>query len=174
MVAADRPVSLILKERSEDRKSEVRSLAARCLAYLDSFEILVKEFSDDRQRSYWKSEFDVLRQSLSRSPETAAAVRKVLESYCGADAANLYRLSWGYSPEQLRQGGDRELVEFLDHGSLAVRVFAFENLQRITNKTLLYMPWANDRKSSIQNWRKQLQSGAILYESLPSPLHSDG
>jgi len=53
-------------------------------------------------------------------------------------------------------------------------VFAFENLQRITNKTLLYMPWANDRKSSIQNWRKQLQSGAILYESLPSPLHSDG
>ncbi len=63
-IVEDRPVSLILKERSEDRKSEVRSLAARCLAYLDSFETLVKEFGDDRQRSYWTPEFNVLRQSL--------------------------------------------------------------------------------------------------------------
>lgn len=170
MVVADRPVSLILRECGEDRKSEVRSLAARCLAYLDSFEMLVKEFGDDRQRSYWKSGFDVLRQSLSRSPETAISVRKVLESYCGADAADLYRLSWGYSPDQLRQGADRELVDFLDHGSLAIRVLAFENLQRITRKTLFYMPWSNDRKSSIQGWKKQLQGGAILYESVPSPL----
>jgi hypothetical protein len=174
LVVEDRPVSLILKERGADRKSELRSLAARCLAYLDSFEALVKEFGDDRQRAYWTSEFDVLRQSLSRSPESAAKVRKVLESYCGADAANLYRLSWGYSPEQLGQGGDRELVEFLDHDSLAVRVFAFENLQRITNKTLYYLPWSNDRKSSLQSWKKQLQSGAVLYESLPSPLQSGG
>jgi len=172
-VVADRPVSLILKERCQDRKSEVRSLAARCLAYLDSFEMLVKEFGDDRQRSYWTAEFDVLRQSLSRSPETAAAVRKVLESYCGDDATDLYHLSWGYSPEQLQQGADRELVDFLDHDSLAVRVFAFENLQRITNKTLLYMPWTNDRRSSIQSWKKQLLGGAIVYESLPSPLQND-
>ena len=86
---------------------------------------------------------------------------------------DLFRLSWGYSPEQLQQGGDRELVEFLDHDSLAIRVFAFENLQRITNKTLFFMPWANDRKSSVQSWKKQLQSGAIVYESLPSPLQSD-
>ncbi len=172
-VVADRPVSLILKERCQDRKSEVRSLAARCLAYLDSFEMLVKEFGDDRQRSYWSAEFSVLRQSFSRSPETAGSVRKMLESFCGADAANLYRLSWGYSPEQLQQGADRELVEFLDHDSLAVRVFAFENLQRITNKTLLYMPWTNDRRSSIQSWRKQLQGGAIVYESLPSPMQNN-
>jgi len=65
------------------------------------------------------------------------------------------------------------LVEFLDHDSLAVRVFAFENLQRITNKTLLYMPWTNDRRSSIQSWRKQLQGGAIVYESLPSPMQNN-
>ena len=172
-VVEDRPVSLILRERGGDRKSEVRSLAARCLAYLDSFEMLVKEFGDDRQRAYWTPEFGVFRQSLSRGPETAARVRKVLESYCGADATRLYRLSWGYSPEQLRQGGDQELVGFLDHDSLTVRVFAFENLQQITGKSLFYMPWANDRKSSVQSWRKQLDSGGILYESLPSPLRSD-
>lgn len=173
-IALDRPVSLTLRERTEDRKSEIRSLAARCLASLDSFETLVKEFSDDRQRSYWTAEYDTLRQSLSRSPETAANVRKALEAFSGADAADLYRLSWGYSAEQLREGSDRELVEFLEHDSLQIRVFAFENLQRITKKTLLYLPevLAARRKSSVQRWKEQLQNGAIVYETLPSPLQN--
>ncbi|MCU0876126.1 MAG: hypothetical protein MUE50_27710, partial [Pirellulaceae bacterium] len=171
-IALDRPVSLTLRERTEDRKSEIRSLAARCLAYLDSFETLVKEFGDDRQRSYWTAEYDALRQSLSRSPETAAKVRKALEAFSGADAADLYRLSWGYSVEQLREGGDKKLVEFLDHDSLQIRVFAFENLQRITKKTLLYLPEvaATRRRSSVQRWKEQLENGAIVYETLPSPL----
>lgn len=173
-IAPDRPVSLTLRERSEDRKSEIRSLAARCLAYLDSFETLIQEFDDDRQRAYWTAEYDVLRQSLLRNPETAAKVRQVLEAFCGADAAELYRLSWGYSIEQLREGADRHLVDLLDHASLRVRVFAFENLQRITKKTLLYMPEvsAARRKSSIQRWKEQLQNGAIVYETLPTPLQN--
>ncbi len=173
-IALDRPVSLTLRERTEDRKSEIRSLAARCLAYLDSFETLVKEFGDDRQRSYWTTEFDALRQSLSRNPEAAAKVRKALEAFNGADAADLYRLSWGYSAEQLREGIDRQLVDFLDHDSLQIRVFAFENLQRITKKTLLYLPQAaaTQRRSSVQRWKEQLQNGAITYETLPSPLQN--
>ena len=173
-IVLDRPASLTLRERTEDRKSEIRSLAARCLAYLDSFESLVKEFGDDRQRSYWTAEYDALRQSLSRSPETAAKVRKALEAFSGADAADLYRLSCGYSAEQLREGGDQKLVEFLDHDSLQVRVFAFENLQRITKKTLLYLPEASAtrRRSSVQRWKEQLQNGGIVYETLPSPLQN--
>ncbi|MCU0872263.1 MAG: hypothetical protein MUE50_07950, partial [Pirellulaceae bacterium] len=173
-IALDRPATLTLRERTEDRKSEIRSLAARCLAYLDSFETLVKEFGDDRQRSYWTAEYDTLRQSLSRSPGTAAKVRKALEAVSGADAADLYRLSWGYSVEQLREGGDGKLVEFLEHDSLQIRVFAFENLQRITKKTLLYLPevTAARRKSSVQRWKEQLGSGGITYETLPSPLQN--
>jgi hypothetical protein len=173
-IALDRPASLTLRERTEDRKSEIRSLATRCLAYLDSFETLVKEFGDDRQRSYWTAEYDTLRQSLSRNPETAAKVRKALEAIGGADAADLYRLSWGYSVEQLREGGDEKLVDFLDHDSLQIRVFAFENLQRITNKTLLYLPEvsAARRRSSVQRWKEHLQSGGIAYETLPSPLQN--
>jgi len=173
-VTPDRPASLTLRERTEDRKSEIRSLAARCLAHLDSFESLVKEFGDDRQRSYWTAEYDTLRQSLRRGPDAAAKVRKVLEAFTGADAANLYRLSWGYSAEQLRDGQGAKLVEFLDHDSLPIRVFAFENLQRITNKTLLYRPdlAAAQRRSSIQRWKEQLESGPIVYETLPTPLQN--
>ncbi len=173
-VTPDRPASLTLRERTEDRKSEIRSLAARCLAHLDSFEPLVQEFGDDRQRSYWTAEYDTLRLSLLRGPESATKVRKALESVTGADAANLYRLSWGYSATQLREGLDAKLVEFLDHDSLQLRVFAFENLQRITNKTLLYRPdvAAGQRRSSIQRWKEQLQSGSIVYETLPTPLQN--
>jgi hypothetical protein len=51
-------------------------------------------------------------------------------------------------------------------------VFAFENLQRITKKTLLYLPEvaATRRRSSVQRWKEQLENGAIVYETLPSPL----
>ncbi len=173
-ITPDRPVSLILRERTEDRKSEVRSLAARGLACLDTFESLIKEFGDDRQRAYWSAQFSALRESLVRGPETAAQIRKTFEAYCGGDAAELYRLSWGYSPEQLAEGAAQHLVDLLDHDSLRVRVFAFENLQRITKKTLLYLPATNaaTRKSSIQRWKEQLRNGAIVYETPPSPLEN--
>jgi hypothetical protein len=59
-------------------------------------------------------------------------------------------------------------------GAVEGSVFAFENLNRITKKTLLYMPEvsAARRKSSIQRWKEQLQNGAIVYETLPSPLQN--
>ena len=168
----NRPITLSLRERTEDRKSEVRSLASRCLAYLGSYDALVKEFSDARQRSYWASEFDALRAAISRNPESALQVRETLEASCGDDAADLYRVISGYSPQQLQEGDAAKLVELLDHGSLNVRVFAYESLRRITNKTLMYRPETTDirRRSSVQDWREQLENGAIIYVVLPGPL----
>ena len=174
VVVADRPVSLILKERGEDRKSEVRSLAARCLAYLDSFETLVKEFGDERQRSYWTSEFDVLRQSLSRSPETAASVRKALESYCGADAARSLPPELGL---QSRNSFNRVAIESWSNSWTMIRWQFVCSRSRTCNglptRRCSSCRGPMTEKSSIQSWKKQLQSGAIVYESLPSPLQSD-
>ena len=171
-LAPGRAISLSLRERVEDRKSEVRSLAARCLAYLGSYDALVKELGDARQRSYWASEFDALRVAISHNPESALRVRETLESFSGDDAADLCRMISGYSPQQLQEGGDAKLVELLDHGSLNVRVFAYETLRRITNKTLMYRPETTDirRRSSVQDWREQLENGAIIYDSLPTPV----
>jgi hypothetical protein len=140
------------------------------LAYLNNYEPLINEFGDERQRSYWSAEFDVLRSAISRSPDSAARVRETLERFCGEAASELYRLLWGFSPEQLQQGGDARLVSLLDHESLNVRVFAFETLRRITNKTLLYRPEvsADRRRSSIQDWRERLENGAIVYETPPT------
>jgi len=167
-----RPITLSLSERTEDRRSEVRSLARRCLAYLGTNEHLVKEFGDSRQRSYWAPEFDVLRHLVSESVESAVRLRETLEGTCGDDAANLYRMIWGYSPEQLQDGSDAKLVEFLDHESMQIRVFAYENLRRITNETHIYFPEASEmrRKSSVRRWREQLEKDAIIYDSLPTPV----
>jgi hypothetical protein len=171
-LALDRPITLSLTERIEDRRSEVRSLASRCLAYLGTYEPLVKEFSDSRQRSYWAPEFGVLRHVISHSPENAIRLRETFEGSCGDDAVDLYRMVWGYSPEQLQEGADAKLVEFLDHESMQIRVFAYENLRRITNETHIYFPEATEvrRRSSVRKWREQLEDGAIIYDSLPTPV----
>jgi hypothetical protein len=175
LVPVDRSVSLSLNEGSTHRKSEVRSLAARCLAHLEAYEPLVKELNDDRQRSYWSAEFDELRAAITRNPASAAAIRETLQRFFANDAAILYRLLWGYSPAQLQEGSAAELVDFLKHESLNVRVFAIENLRRITNKTLLYGPETSDawRKPRVQAWEERLKQGAIMYDTLPSPAAVD-
>lgn len=170
-ISLNRPVSLALMERTEDRKPEIRSLAARCLAYLESYESLVREFGDERQRSFWYSDFDVLRDSVAFSSTNASEVRKTLEARCGEEARDLYRLVWGYSPAQLADGADVQLVAYLNHDSLSVRVLAFENLRRITGKTMVFHPEAerSQRESSFRRWWWELESGEIRYKSPPTP-----
>lgn len=170
-VVVGRPISLSLRERTEDRKSEVRSLAARCLAYLDDYEPLVSELGDDRQRAFWVSDVDVLVDSLPRSASSAESVRVALERFGGEVAEELYRLLWGYSPAQLEEGSAAHLVGLLDSVELKVRVLAFENLRRITGQTQLYRPETSEarRKSTVIRWREQLERGEIVYQSPPSP-----
>jgi hypothetical protein len=148
-------------------------LAARCLAYLGSFDALVKELGDDRQRAHWPSAYDTLRESLSFSPATAARVRGEVESICGneADGKAAYRLLCEFSPQQLQEGSAAQLVDQLNHATLAVRILAFENLRRVTTKTHSYRPeWGEtQRKTSLQKWRQERQKGGIIYDTLPSP-----
>jgi hypothetical protein len=170
-LSVDRPLNLSLRERTEDRRAEVRSLAARCLAYLGSFDALVKELSDDRQRAHWPNAYDTLRESLSFSPASAARVRGAVESICGNDGQAVYRLLCEFSPQQLQEGAAAQLVDQLNHANLAVRILAFENLRRVTTKTHSYRPeWGEtQRKTSWQKWRQELQKGGIIYDTLPSP-----
>ena len=52
----------------------------------------------------------------------------------------LYRLLWGYTETQLREGDDATLVEYLDHKELPFNILAFWNLHHITDKGLRYRP----------------------------------
>jgi hypothetical protein len=167
----DRPMTLSLRERVQDRRTELRALAAMALAHLDVYEELIAELDDPRQRSHWAAEFETLRGAISRGPESAAAVRRDFEKRLPNSAEQAYRLLCGYSPQQLAEGADETLVQLLDHPSLCLRVLAFENLRRITGLTLLYRPSVSEelRRSSVRGWRDRLDNRTIMYDVPPSP-----
>jgi hypothetical protein len=170
-LAADRPITLSLRERMQDRRTEIRALAAISLSHLDVHEALIADLDDPRQRAHWAAEFEALRSAISRGPESAAAVRRELEKRFPNTAEEAYRLLFGFSPQQLAEGSDEKLVRLLDHPSMCLRILAFENLRRITGITLLYRPSASDelRKSSVRGWRERLDNRTILYDIPPSP-----
>ena len=169
MLVQDRPISLTLSEIAEHRRIEVRSLAVRCLSYLDIFDNFVPALNDANQRSYWSAHFDAMQAALARSPATAVRVRQTLEKHRGGDAAELFHLLWGLSPDDLDQNSAARLVSYLDHEDLDFRVLGFENLQRITGLTLFYRPehLAARRRSHVLRWKEKLDSNAIVYRVLP-------
>ena len=163
-----------MQEASQDRRVEVRSLSARCQVVLDEFEPMIRELSDARQYSFWNIEIDALKSALNRSPQAAADIKATLERLRGADAAELYRLLWGYSPEQLEKGAAAQLVKFLEHEQMDVRVLAFHNLVAITGAQEYYRPerLPSQMKAPIQNWKDRLAKGGITYKAPPSPLEA--
>lgn len=175
-LVGDRPVRLSLQEKVADRRQEVRSLAARSLALLNDFEPFFAfddgVMRDDTQRAHWAAHFETLRRAISRGPEVAVEVRRVLEKYRPDDAAALYRMVWGYSPEQLESGEAAQLVAYLDHEDLDFRVLAFENLFAITGRTHEYAAYKPpvQRKIAVRTWQERLEEGVIAYKELPSPL----
>jgi hypothetical protein len=167
----ERPLVLSLQEAMKYRKVEVRSLSARCLAALDEFEPILRELGDAEQRSFWIAEFESLRQALCRSPETAAKIHQTVNLARAADAADIWRLLWSYNEEQLKSAAS-QLIKYLDHEQLDVRVLAYANLVTITGMFGSYLPErpAAQRKSGVIDWAKRRDKGAILYKAPPSPL----
>lgn len=161
----DRPLTLSLAELTQFRKTEVRSLAARCLGALGDHRSLWNELSDERQYSYWDEALDALRGAMVRSAEDALEVRRSAEQLMKPEIGLLTQLLRGYDPSQLENGGAAELVDALDHADLGVRVLAFENLRRITGATHNYRPEkpVESRKVSLMEWRRQLKDGRIVY-----------
>jgi hypothetical protein len=168
-ITLDRMVSLSLKELSENRRAEVRTLAVRCSGYVDEFEPFVAALNDDGQRTEWPRHIEALKAALARSPKTAALVRQAFEKHRGAEADELYRMLWGYSQADLKDGAAAKLVEYLNHDSLDYRVLSFWNLQNITGLTLFYRPEspAAKRRPQYLKWKERLKDGKIMPAPAP-------
>ena len=164
-LAADRDASVGLMELAEARRKEIRWLADRCLGYLGQFDPMTAALSDLDFSREWPDYIDQLKEAIARGPETAQAVRQSLEKQYGNDAPALYRMLWGYTDKDLEDGEDARLVKFLDHEVPVFRVLAFENLRRITQKSLYYHPEASAAKRlpAVQQWRRQQQAGRIRF-----------
>ncbi|MCO6454165.1 MAG: hypothetical protein J5I93_02515, partial [Pirellulaceae bacterium] len=167
LIETNRSVRLALMELCEHRQLDVRSLAARCLAYLGDYGPLVDQLSDERQKAYWDKAFESLRAGIVRGPADAAQLRQALAGKVPERAAILYRLLWGFHPDQLQAGEAAKLVDYLEHPEMDVRVVAFQNLKWITGGvTLLYRPEAqvSDERSKLLRWRERLEAGEIRWE----------
>ena len=170
-LTTDRSLRLSLAEKLDFRKNEVRSLAARMLAYLDDFEPIIQQFGDDQLHSFWHSGLDSLRECTRRSPATAALVRQAFERIYGDRAAELHRLVWGYDRTQFETGEAEKLIDLLDHPELPFRVLAFENLHRIADATHGYAAYfvESRRRRFVRIWRDRLAEGMVSYQESLAP-----
>lgn len=174
-LAGDQGIELALREMAStaERRAEVRSLAIRSLLCLGHYEPFLAAIADDTQRAYWSIEFELCRDALALSPLTAGIIHDTFVKLRGQqDGENLYRMLWGFSPEDLKSGLAEELVKSLDVELLDYRVLAFENLRRITGSTQLYQPHlpAARRRTPVAQWRERLKDGEIAYKVPPAPI----
>jgi len=157
------PAAPALAKAAVDRQHpEVRQLASRWLGCLGEFQALVASLSDpDIRVGLREQSVRALRDGLSRGPEWATLVRVACRQTRGDAGEDRYRLLWGYTPEQLSEGGAERLLAGLDHNDLDVRALSFWNLQACTGQTLYYRPDqpAAQRRPSVERWRERLSRG---------------
>lgn len=171
LLLVDKPIDVILKELADphgspDRRREVRSLAMRSLAHLGSYEPCVAALNDPKEKLFWPIAMEELRAAIARNPEAAAAVRTEFEKQRSGDASALFRMLWGYSADDLKNGAARDLVESLDNiDSLDMRVMSFWNLLDICGPaTHGYRPddKAAKRRTAYNAWKEKARQGKIL------------
>jgi len=163
-IKPNRPVSLSLRELTNHRRAEVASLAARALGYLDEFDPMVTALNVPEQRAAWDDFMRALQQAVVRGPDWAARVRQAIEHRYPNHAAKLYRMLWGYTPQDLEAGQGATLVGYLDHEMLAFRVMAYYNLEKLTGLKFNYRPQDSTlkRQASVARWKERLQSGGLF------------
>jgi hypothetical protein len=170
LLELDRSLTISLLEQSKNRLVEVRSLAIRCLCSLgvyDSF--IISAFNDKSLRTFWPDLMFALQLAVAQDPESATNIRSTFERLRGTEGSQLFRFLWRYSPDQLADGGAETLVESLASPSMDIRVFAYENLFSIAQKTNAYQPELDpDRqRRAILNWQRDLEEGEIAYKTPP-------
>ena len=175
LLDSERPVTTSLSEQVSSRLVEVRALAIRSLALLDIYDPFVTALNSKDLRSFWPDLFNALQGSIARDAATAALVHSTFQRLRGDTGTQLYRLLWGYSPEQLAAGEAEALVKMLSNDSMDIRVLAFENLTRIAGKTNSYHPEVDParQKRAILNWERDAKQDGITYKTPPLELSGD-
>lgn len=175
LLRKDESIELSLREAMDFRRAEVGALAARTMLLLGRHDVYFGAegvFSQPSQRIYWPDHFAAMIRTIDRGPESAAAVRQSIMQMDGAQAAEIYRLLWLFSDEQLAAGADEKLVKELDDSNMTIRVLASENLRQITGNLLNYRPETETpvrRAADIKKWEVKLRKGEIRWAKTIAP-----
>lgn len=163
----DKPVATALEELAVHRRLENTVLAVQSLALIDDFEPIVPLLNDAKYHNAWTWQIESLRGALARGPRVATAMREAFQRARGREPGSaLYRMLWGYSEQQLRDGAAAQLIDWLaaPDDQLDFRVLSFWNLSHITGMKLYYQPTEQEkaRRQSIQRWKQKLDAGLIV------------
>jgi hypothetical protein len=177
MLPTDRPARVGLLELTTSRpQKEVKSLSLRCLSYVGQFRDMVAALNEQEHKpEWWDFYVPELRAAVARDSETAAAVRLSLEKQYPQQWADMYRMLFGFTNQQLEAGDDRKLVLGLKNDDvLAVRVLSYWNLKDITGRGEIYQPEQPParRQSSVRRWEQRLEAKEIRFpttDEKPAP-----
>jgi hypothetical protein len=124
---------------------------------------MVAALNAPEQRSMWEDYLRSLEQAVARDPETAEQVREAFEKQYQSQAPALYRMLWGYTPQDLKGDQGTKLVGYLEHESLVYRVMAYHNLERFTGQKFGYRPQdvPAKRQGAMLRWKERLQGGLM-------------
>lgn len=168
----DLSAGTVLLEMGDNRRKEVRAMAAQCSAYVGQFELFVRALNDSDQRQMWAEHIGTMRTAIALNPASADQLLAVLKDLRGGEAGEeLFDLICGYSreaigtaPEEIRTGALEKLINWLENDSLDYRVLAAHNLRAITGKNLMPNPAGSpgDRAQGVRRWRQRLDQDELL------------
>ena len=164
----------LLELYESSRRREDKALASLCATHVGQFIPFVQALADTQQQSNWDDHIHQLRRSMSRSTQAAKLVHQTLTEQRGADVADdLFEMLRGYSPEQIgttpdqvKAGITRQLIDWLEHDRLEYRVLAILNLKQIYGgKTLGYNPVVTEpsrQQRAVKMWRTRLADNELV------------
>ncbi len=146
------------------------SLAVRTRIMLGRYDGLFESdgvFNRGNLHIHWASLFSQVAQSMGRD-ENRLALANAIRQAAPNRANTLFSLLALPTQEQLAAGSDKLLVDSLSSPQMDERVIAFQQLNRITGKTLMYHPDKNPAEGA-QQWRKLLVKNEIRYPEPSKP-----
>jgi hypothetical protein len=165
---ADQPVSASIGTVAKnERNPKIAELAAKTLALTNQYAALVEILSQVPHEEAVHAAANGLRAWLPQAPNHADLLQKELVTAFPTgpksltadmdDRAIVLRLLWGYNSDDARdRKTSDQLVQWLDHDVLAVRLLAIDQIRGLTGQTLHYraaMP-AGDRKRLKKDWER--------------------
>ena len=160
-----KPLDDSLAELAQSKRAETASFAVRVLCQLGRYDILFASGGYlARKGAYthlqvWLPELP----SLLGSEESMEAFVQSVSANLENRTSDVLRLVVTHSPQQLKEGGERLLIESLSSNQQDERLLAIVQLSSLTGKTLGFHPEKNSTEA-VSQWRKLL----VKEESRPS------
>jgi len=167
----DQPVSLSIGTIAKnERNPKVAELAVKTLALTGQYPTLVEVLGQVPHEEAVQAAANGLRTWLPLAADHGNLLQKELNTVFepGArsidggmdDPSIVLRLLWGYNPEDGRdRATSNQLVQWLDHDKLAVRLLAIDQIARLTGQTLRYKASmrAGERKAIKKQWEQYVE-----------------